>query len=71
VDGDAGDIDDARDALLVVDQRIAREWCDAARDVPWTLPTARTWCVYVEVEVEVRVFGGATGVWVASKSSRL
>jgi hypothetical protein len=30
VDGDAGDIDDARDALLVVYQRIARE-CGAVR----------------------------------------
>jgi hypothetical protein len=40
VDSDAGDIDDARDALLLYGEH----WSDvaAAHDVPWTLLTAGT-----------------------------
>ena len=41
VDGDAGDIDDARDALLVLYQYRSCDFA-GAQDVPWTLLTAGT-----------------------------
>jgi hypothetical protein len=41
VDGDAGDIDDARDALLLL-YEYCKDGTGAAHDVPWTLLTAGT-----------------------------
>ena len=41
VNGDAGDIDDARDALLLL-YEYGRDGTGAPHDVPWTLLTAGT-----------------------------